>query len=468
MKNITLIQPRHNYAPQEGFGHIYLSAPLLSFKARLLKVLGNTKIDYLDANFSAPDYSKLDGIVGINLVGAPYIPEVLKIIEKLNDDVDIILGGQIISSLTEEEFYKIFNQKRKRVINGNIDKNIEDLFGLEIGILPKVENINLIKSYQDIQGEQMKLYLEREFSLYLSQGCKYNCSFCQAVKGVPEIYRDFDMLKQELIYLSNRAKSLGIHTLKFYLSNLDILQTPNNFEKYLYTISEVIDNTGIKFDFRGLCGVESFLDVYNNNYDLLIKAKNLGLTSIGFGIDGATPEVWKSIGKGQNYKSLGKEKVFNEQEKSLEVIKLTSELGITPETLMVFGHPGETDESLKLAYEFSKEMYEKYGSIPRPHISKTIIPGAKAWYEKQNQDIVNSFIENPEYFQALDYTALPSELTHSDTNLRRLARKWYKKICNLDPINSTKYIIPDTPVYREIAYRLGKTITELNLGKFDR
>lgn len=468
MKNITLIQPRHNYASQEGFWHIYLSAPILSFKARLLKVLGNTKIDFLDANFSAPDYSKLDWIVWINLVWAPYIPEVLKIIEKLNDDVDIVLWWQIISSLTEEEFYKIFNQKRKRVINGNIDKNIEDLFWLEIWILPKVENINLIKSYQDIQGEQMKQYLSREFSLYLSQWCKYNCSFCQAVKWVPEIYRDFDLLKQELIYLSNRAKSLWIHTLKFYLSNLDILQTPNNFEKYLDTISEVIDNTWIKFDFRWLCGVESFLDVYNNNYDLLIKAKNLWLTSIWFWIDWATPEVWKSIWKWQNYKSLWKEKVFNEQEKSLEVIKLTSELWITPETLMVFWHPWETDESLKLAYEFSKEMYEKYGSIPRPHISKTIIPWAKAWYEKQNQNIVNSFIENPEYFQALDYTALPSELTHSDTNLRRLARKWYKKICNLDPINSTKYIIPDTPEYREIAYRLWKTITELNLGKFDR
>lgn len=467
-KSITLIQPRHNYAAKEWLWHIYLSSPLLSFKSRVLSVLPEQKIDFIDANFDEPYYSKLQWIVWINLVWAPYIPEVIKIIEKLSNDVNIILWWQIVSSLTEKEFNKIFNNSWKKVINWNIDENIENLLNLEKWSIPKVEEINLIDSYKDISNEHMKEYLSREFSIYLSQWCKYNCNFCQAVKWKPEIYRDLNLFKDELLYISNRAISLWINSIKFYLSNLDILQTPINFDKFLDIVLEVKKETWIQINFRWLCGVESFLYMYDNYKDMLIKAKNIWLSSIGFWIDWATPEVWKSIWKWQNYKSIWNETKYTEQEKSLEVIKLTRWLWITPETLMVFWHPSETAESLETAYNFSREMYEKYGSIPRPHISKNIIPWAKEWYDDKNSELVNLIVDNPEFFQALDFTALPSELTHPDKNLRRLSRKWYKKICNLDTNNSTKFVYPDTPEYRKIANRLWLCISELNIWKFDR
>jgi len=62
----------------------------------------------------------------------------------------------------------------------------------------------------------------------------------------------------------------------------------------------------------------------------------------------------------------------------------------------------------------------------------------------------------------LDYTALHSELTHPDIKLRKLSRKWYKKICDLSPEYATKYIIPNTPEYRKIAKRLRTTVKKMN------
>lgn len=469
IKKITFIQPRHNYAEKEWEWHIYLSSPLLSVKSRLLKVLWDKiGIKYIDANFEEPDYSELKWTVWINLVWAPYIPVVLDLIKQIWKDVNIVLWWQIIWSLSDKEFEKIFNNGRNNIINWNKTDNLEKIFNLEKNSIPNVEDINLIDSYEEISDDHMKKYLDREFSLYLSQWCKYNCSFCQAEKKKPEKYRDLSLLKDELIYLWKRAEELGLNKLEFYLSNLDILQTPKEFEDFLNVISEIKNEIWIDLSFRWLCWVESFLNVYYNNENILIKAKNLGLSSIWFWIDWTTPEVWKSIWKWQNFKNLSENEDFTEQEKSIEVIKLCSELWITPEALMVFWHPWETDESLESAYNFCKDMFNQYWAIPRPHISKTIIPWAEAWYKKENENLVNIFIENPEYFQALDYTALPSELTHPDIKLRKLSRKWYKKICNLSPEFATKFIIPDTPDYRKIADKLWITINEMNKWKFDR
>ena len=468
-KEITFIQPRHNYAWKEWEWHIYLSSPLLSVKSRLLKALwGNTNITYIDANFEEPDYNKLKWIVWINLVWAPYVPVVLDLIEQIPKEVHIILWGQIISSFTDEEFKRLFNKDRDNVINWNNTDNLEQIFGLEKNSIPDVEEINLIDSYEEISDEHMKKYLDREFSLYLSQWCKYNCWFCQAAKKKPEKYRNLPLLKEELIYLWKRAEKLGINKLEFYVSNLDILQTPKVFEQFLDIILEIKEEIWIDISFRWLCWVESFLDVYYNNKDILIKAKKSGLSSIWFWIDWATPEIWKSIWKWQNFKNLSKYENFEAQEKSIEVIKLTSELWITPEALMVFWHPWETNESLELAHNFCEDMFEQYGAIPRPHISKTILPWAEAWTKKENKSIVDKFIENPEFFQALDYTALHSELTHPDIKLRKLSRKWYKKICDLSPEYATKYIIPNTPEYRKIAKRLRTTVKKMNEWKFDR
>lgn len=106
-------------------------------------------------------------------------------------------------------------------------------------------------------------------------------------------------------------------------------------------------------------------------------------------------------------------------------------------------------------------MQEKYGALPRPHVSKTVIPGARAWKEHHNQDIVEKFLQEPDLFQALDYTALASEVTHRNKRLRRATNIWYQKICALDP-EATQYTIPNTPHYQKMAERRGTTVQKMN------
>ena len=90
-----LIQPLHSYAAEEGTGHVHLSAPGLSAQARIkiAAILSGQqrKFIYLDENLTPIDYSQLKGPVGINLVGAPYIPVALERIKKIPADVPIVL-----------------------------------------------------------------------------------------------------------------------------------------------------------------------------------------------------------------------------------------------------------------------------------------------------------------------------------------------------------------------------------------
>jgi 2-iminoacetate synthase ThiH len=466
--SLTLIQPRHNYAPDEGLGHVHLSAPLPSVKARL-QIAGIRDIQLLDANITPINYENLSWIVGFNLVGAPYIPEVLYVIEHTTRDVEILLWGQIIGSLSDEEFMRIFHKTgRKNIHNGNNLHTLGKTLGIDPMTIPPVECIDMTSVYTDIDDEYMRLYLEREFSVYVSQGCKYNCNFCQAAKGRPEIYRELSGFENELRHLVSRAKSFWLNEISFYMSNLDILQTPEEFAKFLDVIERIRgEKPGFEIRFRWLCGIESFMNCYFNHHDMLVRARRLWLHSIGYGIDGATPEVWKSIWKSQNFRKISWGEQWSDQEKAIKTIEWTKGLGIRPEILMVFWHQDETPESLKLAYTFCAEMQEKYGALPRPHVSKTIIPWAKAWKESVNHDLVERFITEPWLFQALDYTALASEVTHRDKRLRRETNTWYQKICALDP-KATKYVIPDTPHYRAIAERKNTTVAKMNEGKFDR
>ena len=117
-----------------------------------------------------------------------------------------------------------------------------------------------------------------------------------------------------------------------------------------------------------------------------------GFNTVGFGIDGMTPQVWKSVGKGHNT-----------EDKCLEAIRSAREdFGITPEVLMVFGHVGaDTEETLKLAYEFTIDMVHRYRAIPRPHVSKAFIPGNNGWRHPNYSAAVEELLKHLIYFSLL-------------------------------------------------------------------
>ncbi len=374
MKSIDLVQPRHNYSPplESGEkGHIYMPTSLQTVAARLEHTGIETRI--FDENFRKAELST--AITGINLVGSPYIPEVIDLQRRIRGerpcDGRFLLGGKVVSGLKPHEFTQLFGPDSA---NGNIDLMLKT--NLEIqGVLPPKEEVSLIGIYEKIDDEDMREYLSREFSFYLSQGCNQGCTFCAADKQQREQYRNIDIAIKDLDYLVQRSKKLGINKLSMYLSNLDLFQSP----EMLYNFSREVrrlkaENPGFDIETRGLSRVTSFLNAAKNHEQWVHAIKDSGLSTVGFGVDGFDDAVFKLMAKNQT---------IAECERAIRTSK--KDFGITPEILMVFGHYGaDTAGTLGAAYQFTVDMMDQCGAIPRPHISKSFTPGNDGWKDLMN------------------------------------------------------------------------------------
>lgn len=458
------LQPRHSYAPDEGKGHVHLSAPLVTLMARLKAAGFSGEMVHRDENFAEvadPTAPLEDELVAVNLLGAPYIPKAIEIIKRARAGATVVLGGQIVESLGED-FDRLFAQGRPdvTVVNGMRAGVLEDIF--KVTSIPEQETVSSIPVWEEMNEEKMRAYLEHSMSFYLSQGCKHACNFCQAQKNRPEIYRDLGHATEEIKWLIQKAKSFGINTLEIYFSNLDFFQSPEKLEPFLDEVIQIREEFQFDLRFTALATVDEV------SPELLAKAKQAGLVSVGVGIDGATPAVWRKTGKVQNLSAEGHAKA----EKCINAVKKLHEAGITPEILMVFGHDvgdsGANLEDLKTALNFAQDMVAQFGAVPRPHVVKNLVPGAEDWKKKKTYgETIELLLSHPELFQALDYTALASEVSHPDPELRALVNHYYIRMCQLSE-RSTKFIHPDTPEYRDRAAVRDTTVKALNQGMYDR
>jgi hypothetical protein len=405
-------------------------------------------------------------LVGLNIIGAPYIPVSLRYLARLKniyqDEFSLLLGGQVVNGLSSRQIELIYGSN---VVNGNDKQLLSTALGVGKEMIPLIETVSLIPAYSLLPESYLKAYLKTEFSFFLSSGCKYACSFCaaqrsyrdQATRTVftqKEIYRDIDILTAEFEFLLKTSVHYGINKLNIYLSNLDLLQSP----ELLYTfaanvISARSKYAGVDICMRGLSTVRSFLDVHKNAPDILFALREAGFNRIGFGIDGATPRVWKQI-----------KKPHHSESECIRAIQISRErYNFVPETLLVFGHSGEDEYSLNLAFEFARDMVSQFGAIPRPHVAKEIVPGNDGWRDDRNRELVERYCRYPMLFQNLDFTALPSPITHPNSTLRELVTKYYLKVCDL-PGCLTQYVLPEYPGLGENSLR---EVRNFNLRKYD-
>ncbi|MSR86414.1 radical SAM protein [Candidatus Woesearchaeota archaeon] len=460
---LDLIQPRHNYAAKEGEGHVYMPTSLFTVGSRLLTA--GLDVTFHDENLKPREISA--DHVGFNLLGAPYIPEVIKLqetIKKESGEKTFLVGGRVISGLNPSQLEKLFGNS---TYNGNDDTILTKVFGIDVRELVPSEKTSLIPAYERLEDEVMKEYLSREFSLYVSQGCKFACDFCAAVRTykdpetgeivkVKEVYRDIDIIKTDVDYLVRKAKNFGLDQLQLYMSNLDVFQTPTKLLQFAYAMQEVQKNhPGFRIDLRGLATVDSFLHARESLPRSIEELVNAGFHTVGFGIDGWTKDVWKAVKKGHN-----------SEEKCLDAIRSSKQdFRMIPEILMVFGHPAaDSEASLSAAYGITQMAIEAYGAIPRPHVSKSFIPGNNGWRSIDHKKAIESILEDTESFQSLDFTALPSSVTHPNPRIRKLATKYFLEMCKL-PGNTTQYVKSITP---DLGQKEREEVRKFNEGRFDR
>ena len=481
MVTIDMINQRHNYASsaeEEAIGHVYLPTAMLTQGARLMAA--GVDVKFHDENIEKADLTGEH--VAIGLLGHPYIPDAIRKQKEVKDeypDANVYLGGQVISQLPKNQFHRLFGED---ALNGNdsevLEVLVDDPFAI-VGqsVLDAPEETSLIPAYEALGDEVLKQYLTqenedgelvgREFSFYVSQGCTKGCSFCTADRNRPgqptvgEKYRNQDIMKHELEYLIQKQKSFGVDELNIYMSNLDVFQTPDELHTFAKNVIDLREKyEGFEINLRGLACVDSFLSLRDERTEVLDDLVKAGFHTVGYGVDGMTPAVWKKIGKAQNKSA----------EQCLEAIRPSAEdFGLVPESLMVFGHnEADSEDSLRLAYEFCLAMQENYGAISRPHVTKDFAPGNSGWTGGKDEALyasrVEMMLENPELFQCLDFLALPTELTHADPDLRKNATKYFLKICEIEGSTS----IPIEPVLPGMTAEEIAGVRKRNEGRFDR
>jgi hypothetical protein len=438
MKKIDFVQLPYLYCSDRSSGtkEKTMPTPILTVASRILNA--GAEIGVFDENIKPYHYNGAD-VVLVNLHGSPYIPEVIAFEKRIlkeacasGNNVQFVLGGEIASRLTKEQFRRLFGDS---TVNGNNDENLAKALDVPIQSLTPVEQLSLIPLYEKLPDEYMRHYLSHNISLYVSQGCKYSCKFCSARRtrrdpetGIllrqEETYKNILFVEQELQYLVDRSKKYGNKKLICYLSNLDLFQTPSSLGEFALSIFKIKkQNPDFILDIRGLATIHSFLSTEEKHPQVLEDLIQAGLKRLAFGVDGITPDVWKKIGKAHNFSGQDESEPDSKAKKAIRIAK---EKGITTELLMLFGHNGaDTKETMTYATRFTKAMRDEYGAIPRSFVAKDVVPGTEAWYDPQNKKTVDTLIDHPELFQALDYLAIASPITHLDGEFRKLTNKYF-------------------------------------------
>jgi radical SAM superfamily enzyme YgiQ (UPF0313 family) len=461
MTKTLFIQPRHTYAPPIGEGHVYSPTSLWTVGSKLIEA--GADIDFADENLHPANTDGAD-VLGVNLLGAPYIPLVRERFRSvLKGGRKFIVGGQVVTGLTQTQFDGLFGEN---AIHGSHLSTVAQAVGARYGELKKDEDTSLIPAYEKISDEDMRQYLDpkREISFYLGQGCIFNCRFCPAPKNRKETYRNIEVIERDLAYLTMRALKLNIHQLNIYLSNLDVFQELKELAKFASIVSALKKkHPGFVYRLRGLSTVTSFKNAVKKSPEVVRAIKDAGFHTVGFGVDGGDEKVWRSVQKGHNSKRT-----------VIRAMQGCKEYGLTPETIMVFGHPKEDRHTLENAVRLTEQLQKKFDAVPRPHVAKDLVPGNDYWENKIKRATradredrarrIQILLEHPEYFQAMDFKALASSVSHPNEVLRHMVNEYYRTITNMSG-NPNELIYPIAP---EFSPEINTLHWYWNFGRFDR
>lgn len=440
--NTLIIRPKYPY----GKPQIYLPYDLLHVAARARQAGIEAKV--LDLNLhdmpSREELKKYDSI-GIGVFGVPYVPSVLEMTKELQIvGKPLYVGGKIIEKLSRDHHEKIFGNG---VWGIHSDSDLASLFDVAKEKLGDVTKTTIMPELLAMDKSDLNEYLKREFSVFVSQGCKFSCNFCAADKARKEVYRDLDDLEVEVDFLSYSAKEFGIDKLRMYLSCLDLFQTPEKFEDTLQRMSKVKETHDLEYDLRGLSCTKSFVEGidYGNMREVVQES---GLSTIGFGVDGTDMSVWKAQGKFQNDMS--------EIDSAFSTCK---ELSITPEILMIMGFHNDNLASMAKNSAFVIKNTFKYGAVYRPYVAKEFSPGNAGWptepsmkadergIAERHANAVEYILDHPELLSNLDYAMFASKMTHPKFWQRALTNAVYgTTIAGMELLgrNATYPLMPGT------------------------
>lgn len=406
-----------------GRPQVWLPVDLLNVAARMHASGIESRL--VDLNITAlPETLDDFSGVGIGIIGPPYIPGVQQLVKTISEktDAQLLLGGPVVEHLSSAEFQALYPGAVQIVR----EQDLSHTLGAPI---PSPLHTSITHPLEQIPKDRLKEYLTREFSFFMSQGCKYACDFCAADRSrtkSPVTERFSTVMENDLDTLCKNAVTLGVHELSMYLSSLDLFQTPAGVAKTLDVFARARKEYGVTFKLRGLSRVDSFLRALEAEPSLHTLIPRAGLATIGFGVDGASEEQRRT-----QHKSVGS---ISEIDDAYARCKA---LGITPEALLVMGYhvrglpaitKGRNIQDV-LDSEFAYAMHcAEQGVITRPHVAKDMVPGNSGWTSPVWARQRAALLHDPKLFKNLDYVALASHITHPDPAYRATVNKTYLRI----------------------------------------
>jgi radical SAM superfamily enzyme YgiQ (UPF0313 family) len=343
---ILLIHPSFKYTGTDSF-------PLgLGYVAAILKKQGYQNITVVDEQKFQIGKDQIErvfkpDIVGISLTSPsfPRTKNILKSIKRtpVNKQPAVLLGGVHPTFRTEESL----EAGGDIVTRGEAENTLMNLFSDSINSLDDVKGISYfdhenfiikhnpdaeeIKDINSVPFPARELFQKENYSVMsitTSRGCPYNCSYCSATT-----YWNNRVRYHSVNYVVNELKSIA--DLGYKLIIFEDATFSVQFKRTEAICQELISNNDIK---SLVWSCETRPDKLNN--DLLNVFDQSRCIMINLGVESASEEVLKI-----NKRNVKLEKV-------IEAIQIVKRLRTTIQVMMIFGLPGEDEQSVKETIDF--------------------------------------------------------------------------------------------------------------------
>ncbi len=185
---------------------------------------------------------------------------------------------------------------------------------------------------------------DRVFDVVTGRGCPYSCNFCYRVNEYR--IRPYDDILDEMEYLIDRYKLDGF----YFVDDLMMLS-----EKKIKGLCEGILDRGIRIKYNMSGRVNTVTP------EIARLLKESGCISVYYGVEAGNEEMLRTMSKRTTLQQIR------------DAIRLTREQGIYCEYGLMFGQPGEDEQTLRDSIDLIKEIsYGEYraqkifGCVPFP------------------------------------------------------------------------------------------------------
>ena len=378
MKNIKvclLHPPQHNVLDDKQYpptGLMYISSYLKS------KGVDTKLVDL--ASLKEGEWKKK--IIEADLYGITcYTPsftnvrKIAKACKEINPEAKVVAGGAHPTVLPEDtlkygEFDSVVIGEGEEAMH-RIAKELG-----EKGSIQRSYTAPLIKNLDEMSFPDREDLNHNEYSMLMNgghvtsiitaRGCPYNCSFCyKGLFGSKMRFRSVENVVAEV------KECISKYNIRAFIFFDDIFAI---HRKRLYAMLDEFEKLDIAFRCNGRAGI--------NNYDDFVHLKKAGCETVAFGIESFSQSILDKCRKQVSVKQ------------NIDVIKEANKAGLKSRAYMIFGLPGETEETVEETMKGIEESQPDNCGLT----TFVPLPGSDVWNNPKSYGVTIKSRNYDEYY----------------------------------------------------------------------